>query len=56
MTSNTCLDEFDRDQFTIVCKARTCSVLYVLEALYIKTLQPDASKQMEFVQCLDLFP
>ena len=28
-TSNTCLDEFNRDQFTIVCTARTCSVLHV---------------------------
>ena len=56
MTSNTCLDEFNRDQFTIVCKARTCSVLHVLEALCIKTLRPDLGKQTEFVKCLDLFP
>ena len=45
--SNTCSDKFNRDQFTIVCKARTCSVLHVLEALYIKTLQQDLCKQME---------
>ena len=51
-----CLDNFDHKMFTIVCRARSESVLHVLEALYIKKIKPDLCKQMEFVKCLYLFP
>ena len=49
-----CLGAFDKSSFSIVKKARTESVLHVLEALYIKGLRPELCKQMEFVKCLHL--
>ena len=49
-----CLGAFDNSSFSIVKKARTESVLHVLEALYIKGLRPELCKQMEFVKCLHL--
>ena len=54
MNSVTCLEEFDKSMFSVVCKARTESVLHVLEALFIKSLKPELCKQMEFVKCLHM--
>ena len=51
-----CLNLFDCNMFSIVCQARNTSVLHVLEALYIRKLQPDLCKQMDFVKSLHLFP
>ena len=49
-----CLGTFDKSFFSIVKKARTESVLHVLEALYVKGLMPELCKQMEFDKCLHL--
>ena len=54
MNSVTCLEEFDKSMFSVVCQARTELVLHVLEALVIKTLKPELCKQMEFVKCLHM--
>ena len=51
-----CLDNYDNDCFGSVYKAHTNSILHALEALYIKHMQPELCKQIEFVKCLDLFP
>ena len=49
-------NEFDKNMFSVVCKACTEAVLHVLEALYIRSLKPTLGKQMEFVKCMHLFP
>ena len=51
-----CLDVFDKSLFRIVHRARTSTILHILEALYIKHLKPDLCKQVEFVKSLHLFP
>ena len=50
-----CLDKFDRSMFSIVCKARTESVLHDLELMFIKSIKPDLCKKMQFVKVLHLF-
>ena len=40
--------------FSIVHKARTESVLHVLEALFVRGLKPEVCKQMEFFLSLYL--
>ena len=54
MNSVPCLEDFDKSMFSVVCKARTESVLHVLEALFIQSLKPELRKQMEFVKCLHM--
>ena len=46
------LGKFDRSMFSNVSKARTESVLHVLEAMFMKSMKPDLCKQMEFVKVL----
>ena len=51
-----CLDHFSWNMFSIVCKARTESILHVLESLYISKIKPQLCKQMSLVKTLQLFP
>ena len=51
----TCLESFNIKMFSIIRRARSENILHNLEPLFIKALEPDLCKQMEFVRNLSLF-
>ena len=54
MKNSNCLDNFNKSMFSVIRKARTESVLHVLEALYIRDLNPELCKQMDLVKRLHM--
>ena len=50
-----CLESYHLSMFQIVRRARCESILHILERLYIKLMEPDLCKQLQFVRTLSLF-
>ena len=50
-----CLESYHLSMFQIVRRARCESILHILEPLYIKLMEPDLCKQLQFVRTLSLF-
>ena len=50
-----CLESYHLSKFQIVRRARCESILHILEPLYIKLMEPDLCKQLQFVRTLSLF-
>ena len=50
-----CLQLYDDSCFCVVCYANSFRLLSVLEAMFIRTRDPDLCKQKEFVTALTLF-
>ena len=55
LSNRECLDQYSKECFTIIKKARNDAVLHVLEPIFIKKLKPALCKQMEFVRSLHVF-
>ena len=55
LENSDCLRDFTYDRFTILSPARSAFHLSVLEALFIKALNPVLCRQKEFVYSLKLF-
>ena len=47
-----CLESYRLSMFQIVRRARCESILHILEPLYIKLMEPDLCKQLQFVRTL----
>ena len=50
-----CLESYHRSMFQIARRARCESILHILELLYIKQIEPDLCKQLQFIRTLSLF-
>ena len=54
LNNEKCASHYDDNQFSILAKGRTLFHLSILEATFIKILQPELCRQKEFVYTLKL--